>query len=161
MNTTDEHLAPQLMDTSLKEEEEEKIEQVVAVRWDEVMTDEDTVIFAGQTPSIVEQYLRYAQGTTEQMSAGRGAEQEEEEEEEGRSYAGVQDETVQNRDRYARELAKELRDDIWDEFVETLEDQRALADESNLKLQAAVAAAKDSLLRQAYDNVLAMLKSGS
>jgi hypothetical protein len=49
MNTTDEHLAPQLMDTSLKEEEEEKIEQVVAVRWDEVMTDEDTVIFAGQT----------------------------------------------------------------------------------------------------------------
>lgn len=155
MNTTDEHLAPQVMDTSLKEEEEEKIEQVVAVRWNEVMTDEDTAIFSGQTPSTVEQYLRYAQGTTEQMSAGRGAEQGEEEEEEG-PYPADQQETVENIDKYAWALAEELRDEIWEEFVQTLDEQEPTT--SNTEFQAALVAAQKTLWRQAHDNVLAELK---
>lgn len=145
------------LDLNLDEEEEEEIERVVADLCDRTMSVEAAAVFAGQDPGIVEQYLRYAQGTT-------FGQEEEEEEQEGGPYAAAPQEDSQTADRYAWALAAELRDEVWQEFVETLGDEQDLADESDAELQAAIAAAKDTLLRQAYDNILAeqsLLKNGS
>lgn len=163
MSISDDYAAPQQMDTSadldldLDEEEEEEIERVVAELCDQSMTDDVAAVFAGQDPSIVEQYLRYAQGTA-------GGRIQEEEEEGDIHYPAAQQETLQNPDKYAWELAAELRDEIWQDFVDGLGGEQYLADESDTELQATATAAKKALLRQAYDNVVAeqsLLKSGS
>jgi len=168
MSISDAYAAPEQMDTStdpgpdldldLVEEEEEEIARVVAEVCDQAMTEEVTAVFSGQNPSVVEQYLRYAQGTA---AAGQGRGQEEEE---GFRHPAAQPEVLQNPDKYAWELAAELRDEIWQDFVDVLGGGQYLADESDTELQATVAAARKALLRQAYDNVVAeqyLLKNGS
>lgn len=165
MSISDDYAAPQQMDTSadtstdldLSEEEEEEIERAVAELCDQPMTDEVTAVFSGQDPGIVEQHLRYAQETS-------GGREQEEEEEESVRYAAVSEEDLQNPDRYARDLAAQMSEGIWQDFVVGLGGEESLADESDTELQAAATAAKDALFRQAYDSVLAkqsLLKNGS